>query len=201
MEKYKIIQGIGEDIWNEVKADLDSISYPFVYNINIRENERSVFLNIEVDLGGGFESGFQSTSLTAPVPIQFTTLASRLTENRNFRFAVHDEDFIDKVGKFFGMEDIKTGYPEFDKKLVVKTNDPEKVKELFANKETRDLFQSLGGFNLHIANYDHDDRHSSLELTIDRAVTDAAQLHKIYIAFVRVLEVFEYRVSIPEHHV
>ncbi len=172
MEKYKIIKGGTEDIWNQVKADLDDVSYPLIYNVNIQENEKSVFLNIERDLGGGFESGFQSTTLTAPVPIQFTTFASRLNDHKNFRFALHDEDFIDKLGKFFGMEDVKTGYDSFDKKLVVKTNDVEKVKAVFSDVETRNTFESLGGFNLHIANYDEDDKHSSLELTIDREITD-----------------------------
>lgn len=193
MEKQKIIKGNSDaEIWNQVRADLGDISYPFMYSADIQHNDKSVFLNIEIDLGGGFESGFQSTSLTAPVPIQFTTLSSRINEHKGFRFALHDEDFIDKVGKFFGMEDVKTGYLEFDKKLVVKTNDIERVKEVFADEQTRKVFQTLPGFNLHIAYYDHEDRHSSLELTIDRDITNVEELHKIYDAFINVLNAFEF---------
>lgn len=194
MEKYKIVRGQSEtDIWNQIKEDIDNIEYPFVYGADIQDEQKSVFLNIESDLGGGFESGFQATSLTAPVPIQFTTLSSRLNEHKSFRFALHDEDFIDKLGKFFGMEDVKTGYTEFDKKLIVKTNDVEKVKAVFANEQTRTVFQTLGGFNLHIAHYDHgDDKHSALELSIDRDITNIEELHRIYNAFADVLEAFEY---------
>jgi hypothetical protein len=192
MEKQKIIKGSDVEIWDQVKADMDDISYPFIYNANIENNNKSVFLNIEIDLGGGFESGIQSTSFTTPVPIQFTTLSARINENKGFRFALHDEDFIDKVGKFFGMEDVRTGYVEFDKKLVVKTNDIERVKEVFADEQTRKVFETLPGFNLHIAYYDHEDKHSSLELTIDRDITNVEELRKIYDAFINVLEAFEF---------
>ena len=192
MEKYKIIRGnTEEEMWNQVKQDLAEIAYPYVYDANVMENDKTVFLSIQADLGGGFESGFQSTSFTAPVAIQFTTLTSRVKEEKGFRFALHDEDFIDKVGKFFGMEDVKTGYPEFDKKLIVKTNDIDKVKTVFSNEETRKTFQSLGGFNLHIAYYDHNDKHSSLELTIDRDITNVEELRSIYKAFISVIDVLE----------
>ena len=193
MENYKIISGEKEDeIWSQVRSDLANIAYPFVYHANIRENDRIVSLTIEVDLGGGLESGFQYTSLTAPVPLQFTTMTSRLNQNKDFRFVLHDEDFIDKVGKFFGMEDVQIGYPEFDKKLIVKTNNSEKVKEIFADDQTRKLFETLGSFNMHISHYDHEDKHSILELTIDRDITNAEELHKIYNVFIHVLNSFEY---------
>lgn len=192
MEKYKVIRGDEEQqIWDQVKQDLDNINYPFVYGANIQHQEKTVFLSIEVDLGGGFESGFQTTSLTAPVPVQFTALSSRLDTDKEFRFVLHDEDFIDKVGKFFGMEDVHTGYEEFDKKLIVKTNDIERVKKIFADPETRKLFISLGSFNLHIAHYEQDEPHSALELTIDRDITNVEDLKHVYNAFLKVLESFE----------
>lgn len=192
MEKYKVIRGEQEqEIWDQVKQDLENISYPFVYGVNIQHREKTVFISIEVDLGGGFESGFQTTSLTAPVPVQFTAMSSRMEADRDFRFVLHDEDFIDKVGKFFGMEDVLIGYEEFDKKLVVKTNDIERVKKIFADPETRKIFVTLGSFNLHIAHYDHDEPHSALELTIDRDITNVEDLKRIYHAFLQVLQSFE----------
>lgn len=192
MQTHKIIRGDTEEvIWSQVASDLDNISYPFLYAVNIQEGDKSVFLNIEVDMGGGFESGFQSTSLTAPIPIRFSTLSSRIQEHKDFRFALHDEDFIDKLGKFFGMEDVETGYEEFDKKLIVKTNDVAKVKEVFKNEQTRKLFETVAGFNLHIAHYDQEDKHSSLELTINRDITNVEELRKVYDAFVDVREAFQ----------
>ncbi|MEO6670718.1 MAG: hypothetical protein ABIN36_14650 [Ferruginibacter sp.] len=193
MEKQKIIRGNTDaEVWSQVQEDMNHISYPFMYSADIQHNEKSVFLNIEIDLGGGFDSGFQTTSLTAPVPIQFTTLSSRINEHKNFRFALHDEDFIDKVGKFFGMEDVQTGFAEFDKNLVVKTNDVERIREAFADEQTRKVFENLPGFNMHIASYGHEDSHCSLELTINRDITNVEELKKVYDAFVNVLDAFEF---------
>jgi hypothetical protein len=189
MEKQRLIRAeTEEELWIQVKADLESITYPLIYAVNILADNKSVFLNIETDPGGGFESGFQSTSLTAPVP--FTVLSSTIPGAKNFRFALHDENFIDKVGKFFGMQDVETGYPEFDKKLVVKTNDVEMVKAIFFDEPARKVFELLVSFNLHLAYYD-EAKEASLELTIDRDITDVNELHEIYNAFVHVLDEFE----------
>ena len=192
MEKHKIITGETEDeIWKQISADLADISYPLMYNANIRYNDKTVFLNIENDPGGGFESGFQSTIFTAAIPVHLTFFSSQLDEQKGFRLALHDENFIDKLGKFFGIEDVQTGFEEFDKKLIIKTNDVEKVRILFADEKVREVFQMLGSFNLHVAHYDHVDRHSALELTIDRDILNIEELRKIYIAFVSVLNAFE----------
>ena len=195
MKQYKVIAAIeGQEVWAQVKKDLSDITYPFVYNVNIQQDGHTVFLAIEADPAAGFESGFQATSLTAPMPIQFTVFTSRLVgiDSNKFRFALHDEDFIDKVGKFFGMEDVRTGYKEFDKKLVVKTNDGERVKKIFEKEATRSLFEGLGGFDIHIAYYDdQEDKHCSLELSINSFITDATELEKIYCAFTDVLKGIE----------
>ena len=193
MTKYKIIKADEDSgIWEQIRKDLESMEFPFSYSVNVQDNGKTVFLNIEVDPGGGFESGFQTTSLTAPIPLQFTTLSSRLqSTNQELRFALHNEDFIDKLGKFFGMEDVITGYKEFDNKLIVKTNDPEKVKKAFADEATRRVFETLGEFNLHIVYYEQPDKHASLELSIDREITNTEELKKVYDAFVNVIDALE----------
>src|ERR1035437_2133762 len=84
------------------------------YNPQILHNGRTILLSIDIDPGGGFESGFEST-----------TLNCRLEHDPGFTFAIHHETFIDEVGKFFGMQDIATGYMEFDKKVVVKSDNAE----------------------------------------------------------------------------
>ena len=193
MNQHKIIKA-GEDggIWEQISKDLRAMEFPFSYSASIQENDRTVFLNIEVDPGGGFESGFQTTSLTTPIPLQFTTLSSRLQSNNpELRFVLHNEDFIDKLGKFFGMEDVITGYEEFDNKLIVKTNDTVRIQAAFSDEATRSVFKTLGEFNLHIAYYDQPEKHASLELNIDREITNTEELKKVYDAFVRVVDALE----------
>ncbi len=193
MNKYKIIKA-GEEggIWDQIKKDLDTMEFPFSYSANVQDNDRTLFLNIEVDPGGGFESGFQTTSLTTPIPLQFTTLSARLqSNNKELRFVLHNEDFIDKLGKFFGIEDVITGFEEFDNKLIVKTNDAERIKAVFADEATRRVFETLGEFNLHIVYYEQPDKHAALELNIDREITNTEELHKVYDAFLNVINALE----------
>lgn len=196
MEKYKLVKAENGDIWQQVAADLENIHFPFTYGANIQHNEFSVMLNIESDAVGGYEPAIPVTGFTTPISIQFTSLSARINESRDFRFAIHDQGFIDKLGKFFGMEDVLLGYPEFDKKLIVKTNDPERCKNVFAGQEIRNVFQSLSGFNLHIAFYE-EGNYAALELNIESAITDIAELKQIYTAFVQVMEALD---NTHRHH-
>jgi hypothetical protein len=175
MEQTKIISGNNEEVvWQQITADLKDDSI-LEYHVIIRQEERTVLLDIDIDPGGGFESGYE-----------FTRLTSRILEKNDFRFALHHEDFMDKMGKLMGMEDVIIGYPEFDDKLIIKTNDPSKVKTVFSDKAVRELFQSLTDFTIHIHHHVIDNEKGKepfLELEIQRGVTNPIELRKIYHAF------------------
>ncbi len=101
---------------------------------------------------------------------------------------------LDEIGKFFGMEDIETGYPEFDKKVIVKTNDASRLKSLFSEKNTRMPFIDLSDFTFHITQHHIDETHKKadfLELSIEEAITDIPRLKLIYNAFSKVLDAIE----------
>ena len=179
METKMIAANSEETVWKRITADLDKDNPPLQYHVLIYHDVKKVQLDIDIDPGGGFESGFESTSLTAIVP-----------HLHGFKFSIHHEDFIDKVGKLFGMQDVIVGYPEFDDKLIVKTNDAEKIKDVFAEESARGLFQRLTGFVLHTGSRnigDSDDKEDYVELMIDRGVLDLSELRKIYTAFVNIL--------------
>ena len=55
---------------------------------------RKIVLEIDIDLGGGFESGYETTVFSADL---HTAPA--------FRFAIHEQHFTDEIGKFFGVEE------------------------------------------------------------------------------------------------
>jgi hypothetical protein len=134
----KIISGNEDEIWQQITSDFregDLLEYRAI----IQQQNTRVLLDIDIDLGGGFEGGYESTMLRSP-----------LKPNNNFRFAIHEEGFIDEVGKFFGMQDVVIGYPEFDKKVLIKANDEAKVKPLFADTSVREVFQSLDDFTLEL---------------------------------------------------
>lgn len=179
MKTQHIITGHADDkVWKEIGLDLTKDENQFEYDIVIDKNHHKVSLDIEIDMGGGFESGYSSTIFGA------------ILDETDFRFAVHEEHFIDEIGKFFGIEDIVIGYPELDRHLIIKTNDAEKMKYLFSNPKARAVFEKLSNFHFgivkrHIANTDL--KVPYLELFIDDGISDPETLKKLYDAFYSIL--------------
>ncbi len=120
-------------------------------------------------------------------------LKTQLKSIEDFRFAIHHEGFIDEVGKFFGMQDLVIGYPEFDKKVIIKANDETKVRPLFSDTSVREVFQSLDDFSFGVIMHHFDGKEKSpcLELYINSAVTDTGLLQRIYRAFFKVLSLID----------
>jgi hypothetical protein len=184
MTQGNLIKGTTEnEIWQQIAAQLAQTPDPLEYSAVIEQQGHRIILDIDIDLGGGFESGYETTSFTAPLPV-----------DHGFRFAIHEQDFTDGIGKFFGMQDILIGYPEFDKKLIVKTNDPHRVKTVFADAPVRSVIQRLENFTFSItttaAPADSEER-LLLELVIERGITKADELRPIYTAFHAVLAALE----------
>lgn len=175
----KIIYGSSVDaVFEQIMADFTSEPDLLSYNTLIEQEGKKILLDIDIDPGGGFEGGFETTTITAP-----------LQKIPGFRFAIHHEGFLDEIGKFFGMQDVITGYAEFDKKVIVKTNDDESVKKVFEDAAIRSTFGSLHGYTLEITTHDTASEHHApfLEFTIERGIVDAAELKTIYSAFLNVL--------------
>ncbi len=178
MNDIKTITGTNEtEIWSHIQKDL-TLQDVFEYNVIIEQQDRQIELNIDIDLGGGFEGGYEITS--------FRTL---LTVPNDFRFAIHKEGFLDEIGKFFGMQDVELGYEEFDKKVIVKTNDEEKVKKIFSDADERNFFKTLDAdysFGITIRNHEKE-----LELTIEKGVTDPVILQNMYHHFYKLLMIVD----------
>lgn len=176
METTKIITGITEDdIWQQINDDLLSEEDIWTYNAIIKQNGRQIILDIDIDPGGGFEGGYAITTFTAPI-----------TNNADFHFKMHSENFIDEIGELFGMGHLKTGDEDFDKKVIVKTSDEEKAKAVLADQESRDYFKALSNYSLTIIK-DDDHHEYSLELSIDDGITDPIELRNIYTHFYTIL--------------
>lgn len=180
MTDQNIITGnTEEEIWQTIHAQFQKDPDPLAYNAIIKQNNRQIILDIDIDLGGGFESGYETTTIT-----------SNLTADPGFKFAIHQEHFTDEIGKFFGMQDVVVGYEDFDKQFIVKTNDETKVKELFSDASLRQYLQSLPDFTLGITHhspfFDHDG--SFLEFQSDTGITDVNVLRQVYSAFYALLQ-------------
>jgi len=167
-----------EELWQQVANYFNSNEGLLSFNAVLQLRAYAVNVNIDIDLGGGFESGYETTTLTTNI------------KQQDFKFSLHRENFIDEIGKFFGMEDVEIGYPEFDKKLVVKTNDRERLQTLFANQTTRQFIEQLHNFTFGIVHHsiEHSiEKQTQLELIIETAIKDVATLRSVFNSFYDVL--------------
>ncbi len=143
---------------------------------------------IKVDMasspGGGFEGGYGSTRLSTVLP-----------SKTEFEFVVYPDDFLNKIGKLFGMEDTQLGYPGFDDKLVVKTTNKQLLQNLFAEKEIRETFSTLSGFSLK-CHVDHDKQHHLFELEMQRAATNYTEFAKLLSGYMNVYYKIDQRATV-----
>lgn len=179
MATMKQITGnTSDEIWQQVSTDLSG-GEVYEYSASLLQGGKEVELLIDIDLGGGFESGSAYVSFTAPISAE-----------QEFRFALHHRDWIDTAGKFFGMEDVEIGYPEFDDAMIIKTDDRDKTRRIFADAKVREALLSLQLFTLHLTHghlAGQKEKLPLLELGIEEDINDPAALRKLYEAFLEIL--------------
>jgi len=180
MQEPKVISATSdEEVWKQIEADFSAEPELFQYNAVIKYQGWIIDLVIDIDPGGGFEGGYA-----------FTALSSELKNVDDFRFSLHHQDIIDEIGKLFGMQDLKIGIPEFDDKVIVKTNNSIRLKDLLSDSEIRTLLQSLPEFHFHIAHHSSQKTEvegALLKLNIEEGITDPKVLRKVYNMFINVL--------------
>lgn len=109
------------------------------------------------------------------------------------RFTIYQEDIFSEIGKFFGMQDIVVGYPEFDQIFVVKGNNENEIKALFSNREISQLLLSQPRVYLEIRDGEGylDPKFSSnvdeLYLHVVGVITDIKQLRLFHLLFQKIL--------------
>lgn len=180
MDVKNIISGNTEDdIWQQVSTQFQSDPNLLSYNAIIHQGNRQIVLDIDIDLGGGFESGYETTTFT-----------SHLSNEPGFKFAIHKEHFTDEIGKFFGIQDVVIGYEDFDKQFIIKTNDEAKIKELFSDASIRQALQSFTDFTFGITHHSSvlDNSGTFLEFFTETGITDVSVLRQIYHTFFEVLQ-------------
>ncbi|WP_026463040.1 hypothetical protein [Adhaeribacter aquaticus] len=185
MQEEKEISGHNEDdVWSQIEADLSQQEDLLQYRAVIHQQNKTIHLDIDIDLGGGFEGGYATTIFSAP-----------FTNRSGFRFAVHEESFFDDLGKMLGMQDISIGYPHFDDKLIIKTNDESRVRTLFTDDNIREVLLSLSDFTFEIVlpenTGDETSDDSRLELIIEEGITDPVRLRQLYRIFFSTLTLIE----------
>jgi hypothetical protein len=71
----------------------------------------------------------------------YTRIRAPYVNKDGFRFTIYRRGFFSDLGKLLGMQDIDIGEPEFDDAFIIKGNDEEKLRKLFANPRIRQLLE------------------------------------------------------------
>jgi hypothetical protein len=184
MEEYRHFTGATEEeLWQQVEQDFAKDPDPFEYSAILTQGGRDVTLVIDIDPGGGFENGYESTVLSAP-----------FHNADHFKFALHHEGFLDEIGKFFGMQDLEIGDAAFDAAVVVKSSDATRIRTLLQDGALRSTLQELTDFTFEIVlphGEETEQNHSQLRLTLNDGVNDPESLRPLYRAFFQTLVALE----------
>lgn len=179
MEDTIQIQGAdAKAVWPELKKHITAEPSLLRYKARITQGKWPILVFIDIDLGGGFQSGISTTSISA-----------RLSKDPGFRFAIHRERIIDELGKLLGMQDVEIGFDAFDEKMIIKTDNEQRTHDTFADRTTRKTFNTLSNFSFHTDKVSNDEGETHyLEFSIDEGLVDPVKLRAIYMAFSDVLE-------------
>ncbi len=173
MEPQKIVTGASEDeVWQQLAPDFDESNNVLEYQALIDLAGRKIILDIDIDPGGGFESGYATTSFSSPI------------SNENLSLHIYKQNLLAEAGKLFGLQDVETGYKEIDKRFIIKTNDEALVKRVFADYSVRNFFETNSGFELNTTTEKNGDEELKfLELTFEDGITNVESLRKIFSMF------------------
>lgn len=79
---------------------------------------------------------------TGKSTVTFTRMRAPYVNPDGFRFTVYQKGIFSEIAKWFGMQDVGVGYPEFDQAYVIKSNDEQKLRRLFSNENIRRLISA-----------------------------------------------------------
>ena len=142
MSKLRSIFGPSKDeIWTQIATDIDGEFIEGGFwgkdGLIYKYGEWQILLDTYVVSTG--QSSYPLTRMRAP-----------FVNKDGLYFNISRQGFFRSIGKFFGMQDIETGDPFFDKQFVIKGNNPEKIKLLFADGNIKELCQSQPRIHLRI---------------------------------------------------
>ena len=130
-----------DDIWNQIATDIggEFIEGGFwgkdvlVY----KRGEWQILLDTYTVSTG--QSSHTCTRMRAP-----------FVNKDSLYFRISRKGFFSSIGKLFGMQDIEIGDSFFDEQFIIKGNDPEKIKLLFADDSIKELCQRQPRIHLRI---------------------------------------------------
>ena len=114
-----------------------------------------------------------------------------------FNFHIYKDEFILKIAKMFGFQDVKIGKESFDKKFIVKTNNEQKLKNIFCDNNLLEQIENFDKISLLISK-DYGiweeplpENEYQLSFALEYHVKDLETLHKIKDLAIQFLDRFK----------
>jgi hypothetical protein len=166
-------------LWQQVSTDLGQQPDLFEYRAQLLQGGYELELNIDIDLGGGFESGQATTTLTALVP-----------GNPALRFALHEQEWVHELGKLLGLTDVELGDPALDAAFIITTNAPSALRHLLLQTpDARQMLLRYPTMRLALAPPSSEpDAPLHLTFALDAALTEPEELRAVYHLLLSLLE-------------
>ncbi|MDE5422487.1 hypothetical protein L3073_09745 [Ancylomarina sp. DW003] len=92
--------------------------------------------------------------------VKMPILSCKFNSFKQFNFSIRNEDFIDKVSKCFGQDEVQVNNRKFDSKFFIETNEP-KLLKAFLNLKITDWLEKTK-----IAYFDYNSQKSKNTLSI-----------------------------------
>lgn len=164
-------------IWQQVATDMARQDGPFEYSAELHQSGYTIRFNLDIDLGGGFEGGYETTTFSAPVP-----------GRPAFYFTLHEQDWVHEIGKLLGLTDVELGDAELDAAFIITTNDPAQLRAILADTAVRQTLLKYQELRLDLTPAGEElGAEVLLTFTKEQAVTEPRELQEIYHMLLTVL--------------
>ena len=82
--------------------------------------------------------------------VSYTRMRAPYVNPEGFRFTIYRKGLFSELGKLLWMQDIEVGHPEFDEAFIIKGNDDDKVRTLFADPKIWRMIQDQPKIRLEV---------------------------------------------------
>ena len=131
---------------------------------------------------------------TGKSAVPFTRIRAPYVNPDGFRFTIYRRGVFSDVAKWFGMQDIETGHPAFDRDFILKATDESKLKRLLESPKLRQLIESQSKVKLTVKDDEgwfgpkFPDGVDELHFTVPGVIKDVERLQGLFDLFAETLD-------------
>lgn len=130
---------------------------------------------------------------TGKSAITFTRMRAPYVNRDGFRFKIYRESFFSDIGKFFGMQDVEVGHPNFDDQFILQGTNESQLRLLLSNEAIRTLLEAQPEIKLEVKDDDgwlkqrFPDNVDELHFQVVGVIKDIDRLKKLFDLFAEIL--------------